>query len=138
MSRLAALVLFVAATAHADPAATTGVTKVLEKIVAGYGNIPSTLKSPRFAITNNEMEEKPADYGSLTKWNLAFKVHGGAVAGSAGTSVAWVAANVEATSVKNPKAKPTFYRVLFVYEHAGDAWRLVQASFSDMKPPPNA
>lgn len=72
---------------------------------------------------------------TITKWNLAFKVRGGAVAGTAGKSVAWVGANLDARSIKNAKAKPSFYRVLFVYEHTGEAWQLVQASFSDVKPP---
>lgn len=72
----------------------------------------------------------------LAKWSLSFKVQGGAIAGIAGKSVAWVAANVSARSLKKPKAKPTYYRVLMVYEHAGDSWQLVQASFSDLAPPP--
>ena len=45
-------------------------------------------------------------------------------------TIAFVAANLDATSLKKPKAKPTPYRVLFVYENTGTSWQLVQAHFS--------
>ena len=68
---------------------------------------------------------------TLLKWKLAFKVHDGVRAGlSANGQLAWVAANVDATPVAKPKAKPTPYRALFVYLKAGDHWELVQAQFS--------
>jgi hypothetical protein len=63
----------------------------------------------------------------LTTWKLAFKVRDGVQAGLAGKSVAWVAANVDATG---PKTKATPYRVLALYEKSGTAWKLVQAHFS--------
>ena len=67
----------------------------------------------------------------LTGWKLAFKVHDGIRAGVAATgSVAWVAANLDATPVGRDGAKPTPYRVLFVYELGGETWRLVSAQFS--------
>lgn len=67
----------------------------------------------------------------LTKWGLSFKVRDGVQAGvTANKQVAWVAANVDARSIKRPGDKPTQYRVLFVYEKAGTAWKLVQAHFS--------
>lgn len=68
---------------------------------------------------------------TLTKWNLALKPRDGVAAGvAAGKTVAWVAANVDATNPAKPKAKATPYRVLFLYEKKGDGWQLVQASFS--------
>jgi hypothetical protein len=67
----------------------------------------------------------------LASWRLAFKVHDGVRAGlTANGNVAWVAANVDATPSSKPKAKPMPYRALFVYEHRGDRWMLVQAQFS--------
>jgi len=69
----------------------------------------------------------------LKGWNLVFKVRDGLHAGVVGTNkdVAWVAANVDATS-KARSAKPSVYRVLAIYEKAngkGD-WKLVQLHFS--------
>ncbi|HUJ62580.1 MAG TPA: nuclear transport factor 2 family protein [Kofleriaceae bacterium] len=66
----------------------------------------------------------------LAAWKLAFKVHDGIRAGlAAGGTVAWVAANLDATAAGKP-GKPTPYRALFVYEHEGTRWALVQAQFS--------
>lgn len=68
----------------------------------------------------------------LLGWKLAFKVRDGIQAGlSESKNVGWVAANVDATAIehtKNAAAQP--YRVLVIYEKTGDAWKLVQASFS--------
>jgi hypothetical protein len=67
----------------------------------------------------------------LTKWGLAFKLRDGVHAGlTSSKTVAWVAANLDATIAKKPKSKPSPYRALFIYEKQGDAWRLVQAHFS--------
>jgi ketosteroid isomerase-like protein len=67
----------------------------------------------------------------LTRWNLVFKLRDGVQAGvSSNRTVAWVAANVDATPVKKPGAKPSPYRALFVYEKTGTAWQIVQAHFS--------
>lgn len=66
----------------------------------------------------------------LAAWKLAFKVRDGIQAGvTTSKTVAWVAANVDATSLKK-KGKSTPYRVLFVYEKTGPTWKLVQAHFS--------
>lgn len=64
----------------------------------------------------------------LTKWKLGFKVRDGIQAGLAGKSVAWVAANVDATGPKQQTPAP--YRLLALYEKTGTAWKLVQAHFS--------
>ncbi len=67
----------------------------------------------------------------LIAWALAFKVRDGIQAGvTSSKTVAWVAANVDASSAKHPKDKPVPYRMLFVYEKTAGAWQLVQAQFS--------
>lgn len=67
----------------------------------------------------------------LTSWNLAFKVRDGLRAGmSKSGKLAWVAANVDATQFKRPKAKPIPYRVFAIYELVGADWKLVQIQFS--------
>ena len=67
----------------------------------------------------------------LAAWKLSFKVRDGIQAGvTASKTVAWIAANVDATSQKKPKDKPTPYRVLFLYEKTGTAWQLVHAQFA--------
>jgi hypothetical protein len=67
----------------------------------------------------------------LLGWKLAFKVRDGIRAGvTASKNVAWVAANVDATSIKRPKDPPQPYRVLAIYEKTPAAWKLVQLSFS--------
>lgn len=68
---------------------------------------------------------------TLAKWNLGFKLRDGVQAGVTGAgNVAWVAANVDARSMKKPGAAATPYRVMFVYEKAAAGWQLVQAHFS--------
>ncbi len=67
---------------------------------------------------------------TLGKWNLTFKVRDGLQAGvTRSGTVAWVAANLDATSAKKPGAA-TPYRAMFVYERHVDQWQLVQAHFS--------
>lgn len=67
----------------------------------------------------------------LAAWKLAFRVRDGVQAGLVGSSnVAWVAANVDAMSLARPKAKPTPYRILAIYEKTGGTWSLVQIHFS--------
>jgi hypothetical protein len=65
----------------------------------------------------------------LEAWNLTFSIRDGIEAGaSASGTVAWVLANVDATS---PKAKAKVpYRLWTVYEKTGAAWKLVQLHFS--------
>lgn len=69
----------------------------------------------------------------LLAWNLGFKVRDGIVAGRAG-AIAYIAANVDAISMKRPKDKPVPYRLLALYEASGPAskggWQLVSAHFS--------
>ena len=45
-------------------------------------------------------------------------------------TVAWVAANVDAKSLKKPKSKALPFRVFALYEKIGDQWKLVQIQFS--------
>lgn len=67
----------------------------------------------------------------LLAWNLGLTVRDGVQAGlSHGKSLAWVAANVDARPAKTPKAAPTPYRLLVIYEKTGDSWRAVSVSFS--------
>lgn len=67
----------------------------------------------------------------LSAWKLAFKVRDGIQAGvTKSRRVAWVAANVDATSTKKPKNPSEPYRVLALYEKTGSEWKLVQAQFS--------
>jgi hypothetical protein len=65
----------------------------------------------------------------LKAWGLKLAVRDGVQAGLAGSSVAWLAANVDATPAKDPKAKPSPYRLLVIYEKTGGVWKLVHASF---------
>ena len=61
----------------------------------------------------------------------AFRIRDGLQAGvSSNGQVAWVAANVDATSLKKKGSKPTPYRALFVYLLEGERWQLVVAHFS--------
>ncbi len=67
----------------------------------------------------------------LAAWKLSFKVKDGVRAGlTANKTVAYVAANVDATSLKKPKDKPLPYRLLAIYEKTGTQWKLVSAQFS--------
>ncbi|HEX7839645.1 MAG TPA: nuclear transport factor 2 family protein [Kofleriaceae bacterium] len=67
----------------------------------------------------------------LERWKFAFKVRDGIRAGlTASKTVAWVAANVDASSARRPKDKPLPHRLLFVDEKTGATWKLVQAHCS--------
>jgi hypothetical protein len=67
----------------------------------------------------------------ITSWNLAFKVRDGLRAGiSKSGNLVWVAANVDATSVKNAKAKPIPFRMFTVYEKSAAGWKVVEVQFS--------
>lgn len=69
--------------------------------------------------------------GQITSWNFAFKVRDGLRAGiSKSGNLAWVAANVDATSVKNAKMKPIPFRVFAVYEKSSAGWKVVEVEFS--------
>ncbi|CAN5730420.1 hypothetical protein BH11MYX3_BH11MYX3_37720 [soil metagenome] len=85
-------------------------------------------------LLGSELSERftgPKVKAQLQSWNLVFKVRDGVRAGlSRSGKVAWVAANVDASQVKRPKAKPIPYRVFAVYELTGTDWKLVQLQFS--------
>jgi len=67
----------------------------------------------------------------ITSWNFAFKVRDGLRAGvSKSGNLAWVAANVDATSVKNTKMKPIPFRMFAVYEKSAAGWKVVEVEFS--------
>jgi hypothetical protein len=67
----------------------------------------------------------------LKAWGLSFKVRDGIRAGvSSSKQVAWIAANLDASSVKKPKDAPVPYRALFLYEKKGGDWKLVQLNFA--------
>jgi hypothetical protein len=67
----------------------------------------------------------------LLAWKLSFSVVDGVQAAvTIRKNVAFVAANVEATSLKDPKAPASPYRLLAIYEKTGTTWKLVSAHFS--------
>lgn len=67
----------------------------------------------------------------LASWNLKFTVIDGIQAGvTANKTVAFVAANVDAMSLRAPSRPASPYRVLAIYEKTGPTWKLVQANFS--------
>jgi hypothetical protein len=67
----------------------------------------------------------------LLGWNLKLAVKDGIHAGvTANKALAFVAANIGATSLKKPTAKPSPYRLLAIYEKSATGWKLVVAHFS--------
>jgi hypothetical protein len=67
----------------------------------------------------------------LVGWNLKLSVRDGIHAGvTANKALAYVAANIEATSLKKPNDKPSPYRLLAIYEKTTAGWKLVVAHFS--------
>jgi hypothetical protein len=70
----------------------------------------------------------------LATWNLGFTVKGGVQAGiTQSQTVAFVAAYVDAKSVKNPKGAVSPYRVFAIYEKTLLSWRLVSLHFAFTK-----
>ncbi len=68
---------------------------------------------------------------TLKKWSLGFTVKDGLVAGTtASGTIAWVAANVDAASIKKPGARPDPYRLTAIYEKTDAGWKLVNLQFS--------
>ncbi len=65
---------------------------------------------------------------ALLKWHLKLKLRDGVQAGLAGSSLAWVVANVDATAPGAKAAVP--YQLLTVYEKSGSAWKLVAVQFA--------
>jgi hypothetical protein len=65
----------------------------------------------------------------LLKWKLGYKLRDGVFAGlSTSKQVVWLVANVDAVKPGNKAA--TAYRLFAIYEHVGDAWRVVQLNFA--------
>ena len=75
----------------------------------------------------------------LKAWNLKLALRDGVQAGAVGATIAWVAANVDATALKSPKTPSSPYRLFAIYEKTGDSWKLVLANFGivlSVKPAP--
>lgn len=105
---------------------TIGDPKALAKTVSGRKDV---------VLYGNEARERTVGgakvRAKLQRWNLAFRVRDGIQAGlTSSKTVGWVAANVDAKSLKRPKDKPVPYRLLFLYEKTGTSWKLVSAHFS--------
>lgn len=67
----------------------------------------------------------------LSTWGLTMKVRDGIDAGvTSNKSVAWVAANIDASTAKFKSP----YRVLAIYERTGATWKIVQIHFSFPRP----
>jgi ketosteroid isomerase-like protein len=67
----------------------------------------------------------------ITSWGFKYNVRDGLRAGmSKSGNVAWVAANVDAVSVKHPKNPALPFRLFALYEKTGGAWKVVQLQFS--------
>jgi SnoaL-like domain len=125
------------AKADKQPAALPGGSKGADEIVQRF---TTTMADPKALVASVSSRKDVVLYGSglaeravggrkvkamLKRWGFAFKPRDGVHAGIAGT-VAWVAANVDAT--KGGKSSP--YRVLAIYEKTAGAWQLVQLHFS--------
>jgi hypothetical protein len=68
---------------------------------------------------------------TLLKWNLGLSAVGGIRAGvTKSKTVAWIAADVEAKSLKSKSGTTTEYRLTVVYEKTGSEWKVVQIHFS--------
>lgn len=112
------------------------VVGLFEKTLADPRALAATV-SPRAeaVLYGSEFKERYAGgkkvAAQLLKWNLGFKVRDGLDAGITGNGqLAWVAANVDATSLKKKGAKATPYRAFFIYEKGASGWQLVVAHFS--------
>jgi ketosteroid isomerase-like protein len=132
--------------AAAGAAPKTFARRVLPGAEAAVAQLEGTLADPKALAASVSKRPDVVLYGSafkervvggkpvaaqLLKWNLAFQVRGGLQAGvTASGTVAWIAANVDATSLKKKGAKPTPYRALFLYEKTDRTWQLVQIHFS--------
>lgn len=110
--------------------------KVFEASIGDPKALAATVSDREEVALHGSAAGERAETGAKVKarllaWKLAFKVRDGIRAGvTASKNVAWVAANVDATSLKRPKDPPQPYRVLAVYEKTPTAWKLVLLSFS--------
>jgi hypothetical protein len=122
----------------------------LERSIAGAEDVvkqlQSTLGDPKRLAASVSARKDVVLFGSepdehttggeavraqLLAWKLAFKVRDGIVAGkTASKALAYVAANVDATSLARPKDKPMPYRMFAIYEKTGAAWQIVLMHFS--------
>lgn len=119
-----------------DPAAEPAVA-VFEASLADPKRLAASVAKRRDAVLLGSAPKEKFVGGAkvaatLARWKLALAVRDGIAAGvTASKTVAWVAANVDATSA----AGITPYRVLAFYELAnGKEWRLVALSFSFTSP----
>jgi len=117
------------------PAGAADAVKVFESTIGDPKVLAATISTRKDVVLyGSELKERVIGgkkvAATLTKWNLSFKVRDGLRAGvtTSGT-VAWVAANLDATSMKKKGGKPTPYRALFIYEKTS-GWQLVQIHFS--------
>jgi len=110
--------------------------KLFESTIGDVKALTATVSDRKEAVLyGSERAEKyvggAAVKSTLAKWNFTFKVRDGVQAGvTSNKTLAWVAANVDATSAKAPAAKPTPYMALFVYEKVDTTWKLVVVQFS--------
>ena len=86
------------------------------------------------ALMGSELGERfvgPQAKATIAMWGFGYTVRDGTRAGvtKSGT-VAWVAANVDARSLKKPRSKALPFRVFALYEKVGEQWKLVQIQFS--------
>jgi hypothetical protein len=111
------------------------VVKLFETSIADPKAFAATVSARKDVVLYGNEAAERAEGGAKVKakleaWKLGFKVRDGIQAGLASKTVAWVAANVDSTSVKKPKDKPVPYRVLAIYEKTGAEWKLVHANFA--------
>lgn len=109
--------------------------KVFESTIADPKAFAATVSTrPDVILFGSEAAERWVGgdkvKAALAKWKLGFKVRDGIQAGvSGGGTVAWVAANVDATRVgKAGPASP--YRMTAIYEKTGADWKVVALQFS--------
>lgn len=110
--------------------------KVFEVSIGDPKTLAATISDRKDVVLyGNEAKERTVGgakvKAKLLAWKLGFAVRDGIQAGlTSSKTVGWIAANVDAKSARKPKDKPVPYRVLFLYEKKGTAWRLVSANFS--------
>lgn len=141
---------FVDGKAQAKAAKAGVVPAVIPRAVTGAEDVvklfESTIGDPKAFAASISKREDVVLYGSeraerttggaavrakLGAWKLAFKVRDGVVAGTTTSkTVAFVAANIDATPQARPKDKPMPYRLLLIYEKTGASWQVVAAHFS--------
>jgi len=110
--------------------------KVFEASIGDPKALAATVSDRKDVVLyGNEAKERTVGgakvKAKLLAWKLGFAVRDGIQAGlTSSKAIGWVVANVDAKSAKKPKDKPVPYRLLFLYEKKGTAWKLVSANFS--------